>query len=309
MNRKVAFVFPGQGSQQVGMGKDFYYHYAGGHAIFEEASQTAGFDLSSLCFSGPEERLRQTTNAQLAILTVSIAGWQILAGDGVSPQMVAGHSSGEYAALVVAGVLDFSSALKLIFQRAQFMSEVTGGTMAAILGLPAKKVEEICAQGSEWGVVEPANYNCPGQTVISGEKEAVEQAMVLSRAAGARKVIPLRVSGPFHSSLMQIASEKLTREIENYSFTDPHLPVLSNVTGDYLLKAEQIKSMLVKQVRSPVRWEESVRRMINDGVNMFVEIGPGKVLSGLIQRIDSRMEVLNVEDEKSLQETLKNLRQ
>ena len=306
---KIAFVFPGQGSQQVGMGNSFFLHHPVSRATFEEASQVVGFDIASLCFSGPEDKLRLTTNTQLAILTVSIAGWRILEADGISPQVVAGHSLGEYSALVVAGVLDFSSALKLVFQRAKFMSEVSGGIMAAIIGLSKDRVEEICREISQWGIVEPANYNCPGQTVISGQEKAVEKAMLVCQAAGARKAIPLRVSGPFHSSLMQTAGDKLTREIENYFFSDPRVPIVTNVTGDYQTKGEEIKALLVKQICHPIRWEESIRRMIDHGVNVFIEIGPGRVLSGLISRINSQINVLNVEDNESFKKVQPILKQ
>lgn len=283
---KTAFVFPGQGSQAVGMGKDLAEKY------LDEASQILGFDLKKICLEGPEEELKKTEITQPAILTVSIAAFELLKSRGAPlPAAVAGHSLGEYSALVSASALSFRDAVKIVHLRGKFMQEAVPlgeGAMAAVMGAENGKIEEICA---EVGGVWPANYNSPGQVVISGKKEKVEAAGEKLKTAGAKRVIPLAVSAPFHCPLMQPAADKLKTELDRIEVKDAKIPVIANVTADYVLKGADIRDLLIKQVTCPVLWENSVKKMAADGITNFVEVGSGKVLSGLIKKTERNAQV------------------
>jgi [acyl-carrier-protein] S-malonyltransferase len=309
---KLAFIFPGQGSQYAGMGRQLYECYPAARQIFAEADASLGFTLSRLCFDGPAEELQHTVNAQPAILTVSVACLRVLQEKGVVPDVVAGHSLGEYSALVAAEAMNFAEAVKIVRKRGQFMQEAvplgTGG-MAAVLGLEVPTVQEICQRASGSGVVEAVNLNCPGQVVIAGEMQALELACRLAREAGARRCVPLAVSAPFHSSLMRPAGEKLARELERVTIADPRIPVVANVTADYVTSGEEVKKLLVQQVYNPVRWEESMRRLIADGVQAFVEVGPGTVLCGLLRKINRQVRCWSVQDPESLEKVLACLKE
>lgn len=306
---KIAFIYPGQGAQYAGMGKEIYEKYEEAKEIFERADEALGFNISKLCFEGPEEELMKTENTQPAILTVSVALTRVLQKRGVKPDVTAGLSLGEYSSLVLAEGLDFEDAVRLVKKRGEYMQEVVPegvGTMAAILGLPNEEVEEICRIASEVGVVEPANYNCPGQLVVSGEVKAVERAVELAKERGAKKAVVLAVSAPFHCSMLKEAGELLAKELEKVEIKDLKVPVISNVTADYVQK-DKVKELLIKQVSHPVLWEQSVRKMIEDGVDTFIEIGPGKTLSGFVKKIDRSKTILNFEDEESLVKALSAL--
>jgi len=307
---RIAFVFPGQGSQYVGMGKNLAENFSEAAKILEIAKQTLDFDLPQLCFNGPEEELQKTANTQPAILTISTICCNLLKEKGIQPEIVAGHSLGEYSALVASGVLDFTMALKLVRLRGQLMQEFAAegmGGMAAILGLDKEKTQVACLESD--GVVEPVNYNCPGQIVIAGENKALDQAIKLAKEKGAKRAVRLAVSGPFHSSLMQPVSEKLALALEKISFTEAVVPVVSNVTADCLTEPEQIKNSLIKQVYSPVQWEQSITKILEQGIDTFIEVGPGKVLSGLIKKIAKGTTILNVEDSDSLHKVLNYLKE
>lgn len=304
---KLAFVFPGQGSQYVGMGKDLYDTYPEARDAFDRADEILRIPLTRLCFEGPEDDLRLTANTQPAIFTTSIACLRILEAKGVRPDVTAGHSVGEYAALVAAGAIGFDPALRLVRRRGELMAEAARrhpGTMAAIIGLEKEDVMAVCMHASDVGVVEVANFNSPGQVVISGDLKAVETAMAYAKEAGARRVIPLNVSGAFHSQLMSSAVERLTIELNHTPFEDATIPVVANATADYVTKAFEIREVLERQIAGSVHWDESVTRMAADGVDLFVEVGPGKVLSGLIKRTVETAEVRSVGDVASIEEFL-----
>lgn len=282
---KTAFVFPGQGSQSIGMGKDLAEKY------LEQANEILGFDLKKICFEGPEEELKKTEVTQPAILTVSVAAFESLkAKDVPMPSAVAGHSLGEYSALVAASALSFQEAVKIVNLRGKFMQQAVPlgeGAMAAIIGADNNKIKEICsAIGNVW----PANFNSPGQVVISGKKDSVEAAGTKIKEAGAKRVIPLAVSAPFHCPLMQPAADNLKVELDKIEINDAQIPVVANVTANYVSKASEIRDLLVKQVTSPVLWEDSIKKLLADGINSFVEVGSGKVLSGLIKKTDKTAE-------------------
>ncbi|MGA9350403.1 MAG: ACP S-malonyltransferase [Anaerolineae bacterium] len=307
---KIAFVFPGQGSQYVGMGRDLYETYPEAKALFDEADGILGFPLARLCFEGPKEELDDTINTQPALLTVSVALLQItstelstgLELDQLNPASVAGHSMGEYTALVAAEALDFADGLHLVRERGRLMKEageLNPGAMAAIIGLDAGTLEDICQEARiQFPVssVQIANYNSPGQIVISGHKEALGRTMELAREQGARRVIPLAVSIASHSPLMQPAAESFASIVAQVDFHQPRVPVVANVTAAPITTVAEIKEELVEQLTSTVRWVESVQYMIAQGVTTFVEIGPKNVLTGLIKRIDESMRTVNVED-------------
>ncbi len=301
---KIAFVFPGQGSQHVGMGKDLVAKFSYAKKFFDQANESLGFDLLKLCFEGPEEELKKTEITQPAILTVSAMCLEALRSFGkINVEAVAGHSLGEYTALYAAGSLSFSDAVKLVNLRGKFMQTAVPlgeGTMAAILGLDHGIVKEICARASSKGTVEAANINSPGQIVISGTVAGVAEAGRLCKEAGAKRVIELQVSAPFHSSLMKPAADKLAVELEKISVKDASVPVVSNVTADYVTASAAIKELLVKQMTSPVLWEGSVNKMTSDGVDTFIEIGPGKVLAGLIKKTNPKAKIYNVGDAATL---------
>lgn len=307
MIKKTAFIFAGQGSQYVGMGKELYENYPAARAVFELADKKLGYRLSEQCFNGPKEELDKTENTQPAILTVSIAAAQALAAYGIYPDIVAGFSLGEYAALVCSQVLTFEDGVALVRRRGRFMQEAVPqgiGGMAAVLGLDTAKVEEACQAVGALGIVQVANYNCPGQVVISGEKQALEAASAKASELGAKRVIPLEVSGPFHTGLLKPAAERLAEELAAVTFSDPKIPVISNVTADYMPDKSMIKELLPRQVMSPVRWETAFRKMLADGVETFVEVGPGTVLKGFARKIDRDIKVLNVENQASLEAVL-----
>lgn len=306
---KIAFVFPGQGSQTVGMMKEFYNEYSVVRDIFKEADEALGFSLSGMCFEGPEEQLRLTYNTQPAILTCSIAAMKVLNENGIKPDIAAGHSLGEYSALVAANALDFADAVRIVRKRGQFMQEavpVGQGSMAAVLGLGSDVIIDICKKAEETTgkAVQAVNFNCPGQVVIAGTVEGVNKAVEDLKAAGARRAILLPVSAPFHSSLMKPAAVRLAEELKNVAFHDAQIPVVANVTAKEVTDADEIKELLVKQAAAPVLWENSVRNMIAVGVTSFVEVGPGKVLTGFTKKIAKEFTGLNVEDGASLEKTL-----
>lgn len=304
---KVAFVFPGQGSQYVGMGKDLYDLYPEARQVYDIADSLLGLPVSKLCFEGPEEELRLTANTQPALFTTSIACLRLLEKHGIRADVTAGHSIGEYAALVAARSMSFEQGIRLVRRRAEFMQEAgkrCPGTMAAVIGLEADDVLAVCMRADDVGIVDVANYNSPGQVVISGEVKAVEAASEYAKEAGARKIIPLNVSGAFHSRLMSYAVEKLAVELNHAHFDDAAIPVVANVTADHVRDADDIRNALERQIAGSVRWEASVRRMLDEGVDLFVEVGPGKVLAGLIKRIAESVEVHSVGDAASLGEFL-----
>lgn len=303
---KIAFVFPGQGSQYVGMGKEIFEKFPEAKEIFKEASDALGYDLAGLCFNGPKEELDKTFRTQPCILTVSIAIYRVLFSKGIKPSVVAGHSLGEYSALVAAEVLSFGDTVKLTEKRGQFMQEAVlegRGLMAAVLGLERNKVDEICRL-LKTGYALPANYNCPGQIVIAGEKTAVEEAINLCKDAGAKRAMPLSVSVPSHCALMNNASQRLSELLDKLEFKKPVIPIVNNADAKFLDNIKSIKTSLVRQISSPLLWEDSIIAIANSGIDTFVEVGPGKVLSGLIKRIVPETRVLNVEDVKSLEKIL-----
>ena len=298
---KIAFIFPGQASQYVGMGKELFNSYEESRTVFEKADQTLGFSISRLCFEGPAEEVQLTPNTQPAILTTSIAIWVLLRASGVKPDYVAGHSLGEYSALVAAESLSFEHAVSLVRKRGQYMQEavpVGEGSMAAIIALERPKVEKICQQVGEG--VQPANYNSPVQIVISGTREGVDKAVELSLQAGAKRATLLPVSAPFHSKLMLPAQEKLKVHIERTMFHPLLIPLVTNVNARVIHTPQEAKDSLIRQVTSPVRWEDSMRHLIAQGVSTFVEVGPGRVLTNLIKRINKELKTFNIEDKETL---------
>jgi [acyl-carrier-protein] S-malonyltransferase len=304
---KIGFLFPGQGSQTVGMGKELVGKYGVAKDIFERANQALGFSLTDLIFEGPEEELRKTTNTQPAILTTSIAILAVLEKEGLSPDIVAGHSLGEYSALVAAGVISFEDAVQLVRKRGAFMQEavpIGKGGMAAIMGMDRDAVVAICAQANAINIVQAVNFNCPGQIVIAGELKAVEKAAEMLKAAGAKRAIMLPVSAPFHCSLMKPAAEKLGMELEKIKFYDAKIPIVANINAQIMTDKDVIKDALVEQAASPVLWEDGMKTLLSKEIDTFVEVGPGKVLSGFMKKIDKEAMMLNVEDLASLEKTL-----
>jgi len=300
----VAFVFPGQGSQKVGMGKALVEAFPEAREVFQVADDALGFALSRLCFEGPESDLQLTANTQPAILATSLAACLALAARGVRPQWVAGHSLGEYSALVAAGTLALSDAVRTVRRRGQYMQEavpVGEGAMAAILALDLPAIEEACRQAAEGQVVSPANINSPGQVVIAGHAAAVDRASELCKKAGAKRAVRLPVSAPFHCALMKPAQDRLAKDLAALAFDDPAFPLVNNVDARVVRRADACRDGLVRQVSGTVRWQEGVEVLAREGVDTFVEVGPGSVLSGLVKKIAKGATVLNVEDPESLE--------
>jgi [acyl-carrier-protein] S-malonyltransferase len=309
---KLAFLFPGQASQYPGMGRELAANHPAARSVFDEADKALGFSVSDLCFNGSEEELKLTANTQPAILTASVATYRVLAENGVQPAFVAGHSLGEFSALVAVGGLEFADAVRLVRRRGEYMQSAVPegvGAMAAILGLAPAQVAGICRQAADGQVVAPANLNSPEQTVISGHAEAVKRAVELASAGGAKRAVMLPVSAPFHSSLMQPAAVRLEVDLQATAFHTLRVPLVNNADAELTTSGDEAREALVRQVTLPVRWEESIRELIDQGVNTFVEVGPGRVLTGLLRQIDRSIHVLNVEDEKSLRSTLERLAQ
>jgi len=309
MSDNLVFMFSGQGSQYVGMRKELYENYEAAKNILDEANQILDFDLKDLIFNGPEEDLNDTKNTQPAIYTVSAMVKAVLNENGLQASAAAGHSLGEYSALHAASVLSFGDGLKLVRRRGELMDQADPdgrGTMAAVIGLADEEVEAVLEEID--GIVAVANYNSPGQVVISGEVEAVGAAEKALSEKGAKRVIPLSVSGAFHSPLMEPAKKELKNTIEAVDFEDAQIPLIANVTADYVNSSREIKSALIKQLDSSVRWVETIERFKEDGYEDYVEVGPGRVLKGLMRRIDRSLNAYNVEDEKSLKKTLKKLK-
>jgi [acyl-carrier-protein] S-malonyltransferase len=307
---KVAFVFPGQASQYPGMGKELAEKYPAARAVFEEADKALGFSISKMCFEGSEEELKQTANTQPAILTVSVAAYRVVAEKGLTPDFVAGHSLGEYSALVAVGALNFSDAVRLVRKRGQYMQDAVPagqGGMAAIMGISPAVVQDACKRAAMGEICTPANLNSPEQTVISGHASAVKRAVEIASQLGAKRSMMLAVSAPFHSALMMPAQEKLEKDLRATSFADLQVPLVTNVDADTIRKGDEARAALVRQVTMPVRWEESMRLLLDEGVNTFLEVGPGRVLTGLMRQIERSVASLNVEDEKSLQATVEKI--
>lgn len=310
--KKIAFIFPGQGSQAVGMGKDLYEQYEAAKKVYETADNALGYKISDICFNGPDDVLKQTKNTQPAILTTSLACLEVLKSElNIIPAATAGHSLGEYGALYTAGVLTMDEAIKITGKRAELMNEAaenTCGSMAAVLGLSEDAINEGLTELQKEGKISVANYNCPGQTVITGEKALIQKSVELLKSKGAKRVIELAVSGAFHSELMKDAAVKFADFVENTEFKNAAIPVFENTDAKSVSDGNDIKQRVSKQIYSPVHWTETIQNMINEGITTFIEIGPGKVLAGLNKKINSEITTYNVYDINSLKETLEALK-
>ena len=306
MQQGIGLVFPGQGSQSVGMGKALYEAYPQLRQVYDEASTVLGYDVAALCFEGPAEKLNLTEHTQPALLVSSIAALRALQPFGIKPVAVAGHSLGEYSALVAAGGLSYRDAVGIVQKRGRYMSEAvpTGtGLVAALLGLGADAVKEVCREAASAGVVQAANFNSPGQVVIAGEKAAVERAIEIAKTKGCKKAVPLPVSVPVHTPLMQKAADRLAKDLAAIAWSDLHMPLINNAEAKQIANATDIQASLVRQLPSSVLWEDSMKTMAAMGVRTFIEVGPGSVLTGLIKRIVPEAVTINVNDPKSLEVT------
>jgi [acyl-carrier-protein] S-malonyltransferase len=309
---QLAFIFPGQASQYAGMGRDLAQNFPEAHAVFEEMDSVLNFPLSRLCFDGPEEELKLTENTQPGILAVSVAAFRVLEARAVLPNCVAGHSLGEYSALVAAGALDFGPAVRLVRERGKYMQAAVPlgeGAMAAIMGLAPAEVIDICHRASNGALVSPANLNSPAQTVISGDAAAVKRAVELASQNGAKRAVMLPVSAPFHCGLMGPAQDRLEKDLLGTPFADLRFPLITNVDAEEITTGDEARQALIRQVSLPVRWEDSIREMLALGVTTFVEVGPGKVLSGLLRQIERSVHCFNVEDSATLNAALAKLAQ
>ncbi|MBA7497336.1 Malonyl CoA-acyl carrier protein transacylase [subsurface metagenome] len=310
---KLAFVFPGQGSQEVGMGKDLIENYKEAENLFNEAKlalKDEGIDLKKLCLEGPEEELTKTINAQPAMLTISIILYKLLQKNNINPSIVAGHSLGEYSALVAASSIEFKEAVRLVRKRGQYMQTAIPigiGSMAAIISLKKDNIEELIKKVSRFGTIEIANYNSPYQIVVSGKSEAIKELLILGEKEEEINIIPLKVSAPFHSSLMRKAKENFASYIENVNIQEPKIPVICNVTADYVKTKEKIKHALIEQVTQPIKWVDIIKRINSEGINYFIEVGPGNVLKKLVKQILPKAKVYNVYDSESLEKVIKKL--
>lgn len=307
---KIAFLFSGQGAQAIGMGKELCENFPEADAVFNSATDALGFDIKDMIFNGDSDTLMITENTQPAILTMSVAALKVVETLGIKPDVVAGLSLGEYTAHVAAGSMNFEDAVKLVKKRGKYMQAevpVGVGGMAAIIGLDEGTVREVCEIASQKGIAEPANFNCPGQITVAGEKEAVEYACEIAKEKGAKRAMMLAVSAPFHCSMLKGAGEKLAKELENVQVGELSVPLITNVTGDYVKSGSEIKDLLIRQVSSSVMFEASLKRMLDDGVDTFIEIGPGKALSGFVKKITKDVNIYNVEDMASLEKLKEGL--
>ena len=310
MTKKVAFLFPGQGSQAVGMGKDLYNNYVSAKDVFDTADRVLNKSITKMCFEGPEEDLKQTVNTQPSIVTMSIAAMEALKSElDITPSYTAGHSLGEYCAMYTAGVMSLEDTLKLIQKRADLMSETKGGSMAAVLNAPEGTVEKALEEASSVGYVDVANYNSPVQVVITGDSDAVNKASELLKEAGVRKVVPLAVSGAFHSKFMENAGKEFEGFVSEFALSDAKLPVITNVDAEPTTSASDFKSKMPRQIYSSVHWTQTIEKMVSEGVDTFIEIGPGKVLAGLNRKINSEITTYNVYDKESLDATVTALKE
>ena len=311
---KLAFIFPGQGSQEVGMGKDLIENYKEADELFDEAKlalKDEGIDLKKLCIEGPEEELTKTINSQPAVLTLSIILYKLLQKNNINPDIVAGHSLGEYSALVAASSIEFKEAVRLVRKRGQYMQTATPlgtGSMVAIISYKKENIEELIKKVFKFGTIEIANYNSPYQIVVSGKREVIDQLLILGEGEEEVNIVPLKVSAPFHSSLMKKAKDNLAGYIENVNIQDPQIPVICNVTADYVKTKEEIKGALIEQVTHPIKWVDTIKRIYSEeGINYFIEVGPGNVLKKLIKQILPKAKVYNVCDSESLERVIKKL--